>query len=251
MSETVCWVFSIYNEAENSYLWKNLDLLMKHKQTLIVVDGGSEDATVKLLHERGITPLVVPKTTRGQRYDLGIQHSTARDLIFVHPRTLLAETSLSQAAGLPLTHDWGAFTHSFDAQHFLLQFTSWWSNCIRGDLRGIYYLDHVLWARRSILSQASGFPHAAIFEDTLFCKKLLAFGKPIRLKDTTVTSAIRFKKNGLTKQILKNQLAKFKYYFGLNSDQINHHYESGLDLNGQRPPQGQQAAASDPPSDRT
>ena len=251
MKKDVCWIFSTYNETENSYFWKNLDLLTIRQHSFIVVDGGSTDGTMKKLVDRGITPLVCPWTTRGQRYDYGIKHSTARDLIFVHPRTLLPEPSISQAEVLPLTHDWGAFTHSFDTQHVLLQFTSWWSNRVRGDLRGIYYLDHILWARRSVLMKAQGFPHAAIFEDTIFCKNLLAFGKPIRLEVITVTSAVRFKRNGLVIQILKNQLAKFKYYFGLNIDEINSHYESGLELNGERSNHGQQAAAAEPPSDRT
>jgi len=252
MSRQVFWVFSTYNEAGNPYLWQNLDLLMRRDSTFVVVDGGSTDATLTHLADRGIVALTLSHSTRGQRFDLGLRQVDARDVVFVHPRTLLTEAVVKSAGELPMTHAWGAFTHSFDAHHPLLRFTSWWSNHVRGDLRGIYYLDHVLWVRRARLLALGGFPHAAIFEDTLLCQRLLSAGRPLRLPQSTVTSALRFKKNGLVRQIFLNQLAKFKFYLRIDNAKINHTYERGLELNGSAAPQGQQApAAEDPPADRS
>lgn len=250
MSRQICWIFSLYNEAGNPYLWQNLDLLGHRGQQLVVVDGGSTDTTISQLAQRGVTFLTVSHSTRGQRFDQGLAQTDARDVIFVHPRTLLTEAVILSAEQLPLNSDWGAFTHSFDSQHPILRFTSWWSNHIRGDRRGIFYLDHVLWARREALLKVGGFPHDAIFEDTLLCQRLLTSSLPLRLPETTVTSSLRFRKNGLVKQVLLNQIAKLQFYLRINTRNINQSYEQGLELNGRATNQGQQApAAETPPSD--
>ncbi len=243
-THNISWMFSIINESDNDYFWKNLELLQEMNQTVCVVDGGSVDETKTDLKKRKITFHDLPESTRGQRFEFGARQTQASILIFVHPRTRISpEVIRAMQIDLPSHHSWGAFTHRFDTDHIILRFTSWWSNTIRGDLRGIFYLDHVLWVRRSLLTQAGGFPAVAIFEDTILCERLLRFGKPIRLPQTTVTSAVRFRKNGLTKQIMINQLAKLRYYLRQNNDSINRKYESGFDLNGKNSPQGQQLAS--------
>lgn len=247
-----CWLFSIINESENQYFWENLDLLREMGQTMVVVDGGSTDSTKTELARRNITFHSVPDSTRGQRFDFATKQTEASVLIFVHPRTKISEEVIRSMNHEPINeYAWGAFTHSFDSKEVILQFTSWWSNYIRGDLRGIYYLDHVLWARKSVLIEAGGFPADAIFEDTIFCERLLALGPPIRLPQVTVTSSVRFKRNGLAKQIVINQLAKLRYYLRQDNSSINRSYEKGFDLNGKPSPQGQQAAAEDPSDNRS
>lgn len=246
----VCWIFSIYNEETNDYFWKNLALLQQRQQSLIVVDGGSTDRTLQRLRKMGVTVLSLPGSTRGQRYDHGLRACASRDVVFVHPRTLLSDAVVDRGEQLPLPHAWGAFTHSFDSQHPILRFTSWWSNHIRGDRRGIFYLDHVLWSRRDSLVSVGGFPHDAIFEDTLFSQRLLSLSRPLRLPEITVTSSLRFKKNGVAKQVVLNQIAKLKFYLNYDNFRINQGYERGLDLNGSTLLQGQQdPAAEDPPTD--
>lgn len=252
MTRTTCWIFSIYNEENNAYFWLNIELLRYRQQTFLVIDGGSSDKTLPNLEEKNIDALLLPKSTRGQRFDHGLDNCNTSNVVFVHPRTLLTEAIISRSEQLPPSSNWGAFTHSFDYSHPILRLTSWWSNYIRGDLRGIYYLDHILWAKMSLIRRAGGFPHDAIFEDTQLCLRLIAFDRPTRLPEKAITSALRFKKNGLAKQIFLNQIAKLKFYLNYDNSHINQGYERGLDLNGSTPLQGQQAPATeDPPADRS
>ena len=62
------------------------------------------------------------------------------------------------------------------SKNYLLHFTSWWSNHIRGDLLGVYYLDHCLFISRDLYDHlpSGGFPALPIFEDTEFCKAIHA-----------------------------------------------------------------------------
>jgi len=126
---------------------------------------------------------------------------------------------------------WGAFTHQFDIQHPLLNFTSWYSNRIRGDRRGVYYLDHCLFAQKQLLLDVGLFPEMHIFEDTAICLKLKRKAKPIRLPFISQTSAVRFQSNGIYRQAIKNQYMKCCYYFSGSDKKMNARYEKGIELN--------------------
>ncbi|MCB0355773.1 MAG: hypothetical protein KDD40_02140, partial [Bdellovibrionales bacterium] len=134
------------------------------------------------------------------------------------------------SAHLPL---WGAFTHKFDLEHPLLNFTSWYSNHVRGDGQGIYYLDHCLFFNKYLLADndKQPVPEVAIFEDTEFCKKLLKKSQPQRINFLATTSSVRFQKNGMFYQSMLNQMLKVGYQLKMSDDFMNRLYEKGLSLN--------------------
>ena len=74
-------------------------------------------------------------------------------------------------------------------------------------------------------------PDVDIFEDTLLSQKLQAFGDLQILPFNSMTSSIRFKKNGLLKQSLMNQWLKIAFMFNLSLENMNKIYEKGLALN--------------------
>ncbi len=227
-SQRLCWLFSIYNEEHNPYFWKNLELLRAHHQLFIVIDGASTDATQELLKKSRVLFMELPHSTRGARFNEALKVSFTDTVVFVHPRSLLNREHIQALKRYEGTEVWGAFTHRFDHDHPLLRFTSWWSNCVRGDIRGIYYLDHILWAKRG---EIQSFPTAPIFEDTLFSLQMLKRSRPCRLAVASVTSAQRFLKNGIWKQSLLNQKMKFDFHRGRQLQQMDQEYEQGLGLN--------------------
>lgn len=229
---SVVWLFSIFNEIENAYFWANLAFLQKHQQFLVIVDGGSTDGTREKLDDLAISYQVLSPSTRGARFNESLLNNQKDIFVFVHPRTMIPEKALEELMMLSHSDTWGAFTHRFDYSHYILRFTSWWSNSIRGDIKGIFYLDHILWARSELIIQIGGFPSEAIFEDTILCRKLMRLSRPTRLSSVAITSAIRFEKNGIYKQSLLNQMTKIKFFFGVSVNDINKTYESGIELNG-------------------
>jgi GT2 family glycosyltransferase len=134
-------------------------------------------------------------------------------------------------ANLSTDNRWGAFTHQFSISHPLLDFTSWYSNYIRGGLRSIYYLDHCIFAQKQLLLDVGLLPDIDIFEDTEICLRLKKQGKPIRLPFISQTSAVRFQVQGIYQQALKNQYLKWLYYFNRSDTKMNRLYEKGLELN--------------------
>ena len=72
---------------------------------------------------------------------------------------------------MKINHLGEGFAMSFDSQHWLLKYTSWYANHIRLR-RNILYLDHCLFAHRTYIQEIGGFPLYDIFEDTHLCLKL-------------------------------------------------------------------------------
>lgn len=224
-------VLSAFNEINNAIFWNNVRELDGHCQ-LIVVDGGSSDGTQARLCELGVPYLLAENSNRGKRFNLGISQSTGQIILLVHPRSLIHHTTLLSLEKFNGKRRlWGAFTHSFDDDHLLFQFTSWYSNFVRGDLRGIYYLDHCLFFSEDLKDQALFPEDTEIFEDTIFCRNLRKLSKPIRLPNKVVTSSIRFRRNGLLRQAVLNQVLKVMFFCGASQHSMNKAYEKGLSLN--------------------
>lgn len=229
-----------FNEEHNPYFWQTLKLIQdleeKRNQLEVIVgftDGG--DRTRFLLLEKKIRFIEVQTRKRADRYNEALKLSSGAEkdwILLHHPRSLLCEEAILALKELHSRVKWGAFTHQFDDTHPLLTFTSWWSNAVRGDLKGIFYLDHCLFVRKDLFLKIGGVPSVEIFEDTLLSLALSRHSEPVRLSWKSVTSSIRFKTQGIWKQALKNQLLKIKFLLNLSQDQqMNAEYERGVNLN--------------------
>jgi len=200
---------------------------------VICVDYKSEDGTRELAMKRGARVICSDQSARAVRMNQGFEHARGDMILFHHPRSWL-EGSAYEFLIQNVGHlSWGGFTHKFNYNHPVLRFTSWYSNFIRPRVQGIVYLDHCLFVHSNLLRQLSAplWPEIDIFEDTEFCKRLRRFGAPCILPFTAETSAVRFQRNGIFRQVMMNQYLKIGYYFGWNPSHMNRHYERGINLN--------------------
>jgi hypothetical protein len=171
--------------------------------------------------------------SRAERMNLGFQRSKGQIVLFHHPRSFIEKEGIyyleqwSKQKRKP--YFWGGFTHRFDRSHFLLKFTSWYSNEIRFKRKGIVYLDHCIFFSREIWSK--DLPPWKIFEDTVLSSFFLEKSKPVLLNFVSTTSSIRFTKNGILYQLILNSIMKILFYLGVSNARINALYEKGLSLN--------------------
>ena len=166
--------------------------------------------------------------SRAQRLNIGFHRSQGSMILFYHPRSLVDQAGLEYLQKQSDKKFWGAFTHSFDVEHALLKFTSWYSNRVRARFSGIIYLDHCIFFHRSFFKDL---PPVDIFEDTLLSQQLLRFQRPVLLPFNSLTSAVRFQVNGIYRQAAYNQLVKIGFHLGLAPEKLNQFYERGLGLN--------------------
>ncbi len=167
--------------------------------------------------------------TRAERLNLGFERAKGSMILFHHPRSFVDPKGIEYLVDHSDKVIWGAFTHQFDQRHFLLKFTSWYSNKIRGQGRSIFYLDHCIFFHRSL--RKSPLPPVEIFEDTVLSTQLRNQQAPLLLPFKSTTSALRFTKNGIWRQAILNQIMKIGFYINASPQKMNKIYERGLNLN--------------------
>ena len=171
--------------------------------------------------------------SRAMRLNLGFHRSTGKVVLFHHPRSRLSKGAIDTLIDLAKKRDdlfWGGFTHAFDDSHPLLRFTSWYSNRVRAR-RGILYLDHCIFFERRLFQDL---PDREIFEDTVLSQCLRKVAKPVLLREKSVTSSIRFRRGGIYRHSLTNQLLKLAYFIHLPDRLMNRFYEKKAPLNSPR-----------------
>ncbi len=220
-----------FNEINSNYIQKIFPRLAKlsHQIEVIVVDSYSTDGTYEFTKEFDFKVLQIETSSRAVRLNAGIKEAKGDLILLHHPRSVIEEKGIEFLAKNQ-EFQWGAFTHKFDITHPLLIFTSWYSNYVRGR-RGVFYLDHCIFAKKDLLIQIGLIPEVDIFEDTELSLALKKKASPKLLNFTSTTSAIRFTKNGLFTQSYKNQILKLRYYFDFDHRKMNQEYETNLNLN--------------------
>ena len=229
-------IIPTFNELKNGYLEKSLELLSELKNELsmevIVVDSHSTDGTRDLLSQFQVTVLDCDTNSRAKRLNKGIMASNSNCLLLHHPRSLLTREGVLALATSYDKYTWGGFSHKFDYRHVLLNFTSWYSNKVRGMKKGIIYLDHCIFINLNKVSKKTCIVNEVdVFEDIYLSKQLRKVSMPIILGYPSTTSAARFVKNGIYKQAALNQLLKICFTLGVSEKNMNMVYEKGLNFN--------------------
>lgn len=202
---------------------------MAQNHNIIIVNSG-EILEKHTFENENISVIQFETQSRAARLNRGILESRNNIIILHHPRSYLADHFSEELISIKEDIKWGAFSHSFDFEHPLLKFTSWYSNIIRGDLKKIYYLDHCIFIKRDIKTDIFPIEEVDIFEDTIICERLKKYNS-IRLTSKSTTSAIRFKKNGMLRQSILNQILKIMYKLKISHKLMNKVYEKSIKLN--------------------
>lgn len=224
-------VMPLYNEMQHNYIQKSLPQYKKQNLELILIDGGSSDGTCDYVKSLDLKYYLLENSSRLSRIKKGLELCRGDKIIIHHPRSILDKNAFKHLSSE--NADWGAFTHQFDESHPLLKFTSFYSNYIRGDIRGIFYLDHCFYLQRKLINSILEIPDCDIFEDTFISLELKKYSSPKRLSSRSTTSSVRFKKNGIYKQAFLNQKMKWFYYLNKDFDKMNKEYEKDLKLNNE------------------
>ncbi|GBO56242.1 glycosyl transferase, family 2 [Pseudanabaena sp. lw0831] len=237
-------ILPCFNEIRHGYLDRILTNLIAQsvpqncEKEIIAVVSASDDGTDLVLDEYAarspeIQVIRSLAKNRAQRLNDGIAASTGDIILLHHPATLLPEGIALQLIEQTLVsgNHWGAFSHSFDFTHWLLHFTSWYSDNIRVKQKGIVYLDHCPFIVRQVLAEIGNVPDLDIFEDTVLSDRLCQFSKPLLVQGKVVTSARRFHQRGIYRHAMLNQLLKICYHFNIDPRSLNHLYEQKASIN--------------------
>lgn len=190
---------------------------------ILIVDGGSQDATVEIAHSLGIRVL---RTTRGRGVQLhaGAAATQGDALWFLHADTCPppdAAERLQEALNDPATAG-GNFTLCFDGQTRSARLLTRVYPHFRK--LGLSYGDSGIFCRRSAYDAAGGFRPFPIFEDLDLIKRLKREGRFIHLACTITTSSRRFEGRSFTWTFARWTVLQILYWLRVSPHALGRAY---------------------------
>lgn len=217
-------IIPVLNEA--STIGRCLDLLSEHTEPneVVVVDGGSKDDSVNIVHNYpAVKSLRTKHAGRGHQMNLGASAAEGDILLFLHADTVLPEGGLMmirqtlRQKGVVA----GSFSLCFDHHNTFLRLYSIFST-INHIL--FTYGDQGLFVKKHTFFQIGGFAKQPIMEDVEIQRRLRKLGQFLKIKRSVVTSARRFKANGIIRQQIANALLVLLYHIGFGPKKLKRYY---------------------------
>ncbi len=191
---------------------------------VIVVDGGSQDAT-RALAAAYATVLEAPPG-RAVQLNRGAREAAGEVLLFLHADTLLPPDAFAavRAALADPAVEAGAFRLRFDVETPLLRCYSF---CTRFAWPRLCFGDRGLFVRRAVFEALGGFPEIPIFEDLEMVRLLHRRGGFRFLRQAVATAARRFEQHGPLRQQLLNGYLWLRYACGAAPSRLAPYYAYG------------------------
>ncbi len=194
---------------------------------IIVVDGGSRDATMDIAASAGAVVLQ-SESGRAVQMNYGAGEAMGDILLFLHADTLLPNNFQHQILQVMQRPDTvaGAFRFAIDLPGVTARLLEFFTN-LRSRLWQLPYGDQAIFVRRMDFNKIAGYPEEPIIEDVLLIKKLQKLGK-IKIAETSVTtSGRRWQELGILKATLINQKIMLGYLFGVSPKLLKSWYRIG------------------------
>ena len=191
---------------------------------VIVVDGGSRDATIQRARLRTDRVLSAPRG-RALQMNAGAAKATGDVLLFLHADTRLPRhADLVVLTGLERSgRAWGRFNVKIEGRSPLLVLVGWLMN-LRSRLTGIATGDQAIFVRRDTFQAIGGFAEIPLMEDVALCKRLKRVSRPLCLSERVVTSGRRWEKNGVLNSIILMWRLRLAYFFGADPKELARQY---------------------------
>ncbi|MBF2057894.1 MAG: TIGR04283 family arsenosugar biosynthesis glycosyltransferase [Cyanobacterium sp. T60_A2020_053] len=203
---------------EEKFLSQNLDKFSKKDSIeYIFVDGGSSDNTVNLIQSKALTILQCDVKNRALQMNLGAEKAQGDILLFLHGDSILP-TNFDQEIITTLDTNKviaGAFKLNINNQNNLLKFISFLVQ-IRSQYLSLPYGDQGIFLKKQTFQDIGMFKNMPIMEDFDLVKRLQKKGIIKMAEGAVITSDRRWKKLGIFKTTLINQLMILGYYLKID-----------------------------------
>lgn len=186
---------------------------------IILVDGGSTDATVSIAENYGVKILHSPRG-RGRQLQIGGDAASGGILWFLHADTIAppdAVSEIKRALKSPGIAG-GNFTIRFGGKRFAAKFLTWLYPKL--NLLGLIYGDSAIFVRRSVYEEIGGFQDYPIFEDLDFIERLRLAGEIVTLSSAVTTSSRRFENKSFILTFLRWTILQVLYWLGVSPETL-------------------------------
>ena len=186
---------------------------------VIVVDGGSRDATLE--RARPLADHVLSSARgRAMQMNAGARAARAETLVFLHADTRLPALADALIINALRVYPWGRFDVRIEGSHPLLGVVGCAMN-LRSRLTGIATGDQAIFVRRDLFI---GFPEIPIMEDIAFSRAMKRVGAPACLRDRVTTSGRRWEARGVIRTVVLMWRLRFLYALGVEPQRLARDY---------------------------
>jgi len=201
-----------------------LEPLRSRGAEVIVVDGGSSDATAALAAPLADRVIEAPRG-RARQMNAGAAVASGDVLLFLHADTRLPEDADREIerALAPGSHAWGRFDARIDGGA-MLGIVSRMMN-LRSRLTGIATGDQAIFMTRAAFDAVGGFPDIALMEVVANCKRLKRVSPPACLAATVLTSGRRWRSRGTLATIVLMWRLRLAFALGADPRALARRYE--------------------------
>lgn len=225
---TLSIVMPVLNEA--SGIADALDALAELRRRgaeIIVVDGGSRDATVERARPGADRVLSAPRG-RAPQMNAGAAAASGAVLLFLHADTRLPHDAdhLVRDGLVRTSRSWGRFDVTIAGGSPMLALVATMMN-LRSRLSGIATGDQAIFVRAEAFRTAGGFPDIPLMEDIALSKALKRSGRPLCLRARVTTSARRWEIHGVVRTILLMWRLRLAYFLGADPARLARQYGYG------------------------
>lgn len=186
---------------------------------IIVVDGGSTDATVGQASALADRVLTSPPG-RARQMDAGAARASHGVLLFLHADTRLPDDGPEQVAtAVKAGARWGHFRLCLSSRRLSLRVIGTAVN-LRTRLTGVVTGDMALFVRRDIFAAVGGFGDMPLMEDVAISKRLRRLARPRCLPGHVLSSSRRWEQRGVCRTVLLMWRLRLAYWFGVDPEYL-------------------------------
>lgn len=200
---------------------------MDFVEEVLVVDGGSKDATVQTALQSGAKVLQSAACSRATQMNLGAQAARAPVLYFVHADTLPpASYAADIRTALEANHVMGCYRYQFDSPRILLKINAYfnrfpWLWCQGGD--------KTFFIRREIFDELGGYDeYYTIMEEYDFLRRAMPRYPLYTIPKYATVSARKYEQNSWLRVQLANTLVFQLFRWGVAPLRLKRIYKSIL-----------------------
>lgn len=192
---------------------------------LVVVDGGSVDATVAQA-EPLCDQLLLADPGRARQMNAGLAAASGKYLFFLHADSRLLINSERLDSYLESSPQWGFCRVRLSGDEWIYRLISAFING-RSRITRVATGDQMLFFQRDFLRDQGGFDDIPLMEDVAVSKRLRRLAPPLIITEPVVTSSRRWREAGVIKTIITMWSLRLAYFLGVSPRRLWHHYYGG------------------------
>ncbi|MFP5460578.1 MAG: TIGR04283 family arsenosugar biosynthesis glycosyltransferase [Gammaproteobacteria bacterium] len=199
--------------------------LLAEGARVVVVDGGSADATPRIAAGAGARVLRAARGRASQMNAGAAAESGAGVLLFVHADTVLPAGWRAQVQGaLAAGARWGRFDVRLRSRRPLLRLVGEMMN-LRSRATGICTGDQAIFVSSEAWTRCAGYAPLPLMEDIELSRRLRAAeGMPAALRSRVLVSARRWETRGVLRTVAQMWLLRAMYFFGASPATLHRLY---------------------------